>query len=437
MNNINKLLLALNEDIKLKRNNWYKSFLINCKNRKWLTNIVPAEILTRSVKNSIETLVEINQSNIFYEEFPDKIESPNYGDKWGRIANYIEINNRAIAQMHGDKCKNGILSSIKILPLIPPSPKSFANCVILSQIFPNIFGDGYNKAPNEENSIYGIKLGVGYSQNIIDYDILDKISAKEQFCAFNDLAHFHGLKTGFRTVISADQIKVSAPYKEDMTFDWNNIEHQNLFIKSHVDLINLGFEAIFIDSAKHIGGYEMENYTGVGALPNYEQMQYILYEIRRQTGKTDLSFIGEKSSGDFERYKNLGLTTGTGFISPDDYNEVKHYSEKFKYLENYAPGIEISNDNDNGGRSYEERLNRINAALFGYEYPSDKLASFMQMEDLFPLRYDTNTHHLMMCNPSYSTDGSAESHYINLFTKDDGREYNKKVGELFCHVMDL
>lgn len=437
MNNINKLLLALNEDIKLKRNNWYKSFLINCKNRKWLTNIVPAEILTRSVKNSIETLVEINQSNIFYEEFPDKIESPNYGDKWGRIANYIEINNRAIAQMQGDKCKNGILSSIKILSLIPPSPKSFANCVILSQIFPNIFGDGYNKAPNEENSIYGIKLGVGYSQNIIDYDILDKISAEEQFCAFNDLAHFHGLKTGFRTVISADQIKVSAPYKEDITFDWNNIEHQNLFIKSHVDLINLGFEAIFIDSAKHIGGYEMENYTGVGALPNYEQMQYILYEIRRQTGKTDLSFIGEKSSGDFERYKNLGLTTGTGFISPDDYNEVKHYSEKFKYLENYAPGIEISNDNDNGGRSYEERLNRINAALFGYEYPSDKLASFMQMEDLFPLRYDTNTHHLMMCNPSYSTDGSAESHYNNLFTKDDGREYNKKVGELFCHVMDL
>ena len=437
MNNINKLLLALNEDIKLKRNNWYKSFLINCKNRKWLTNIVPADILTRSVKNSIETLVEINQSNIFYEEFPDKIESPNYGDKWGRIANYIEINNRAIAQMQGDKCKNGILSSIKILPLIPPSPKSFANSVILSQIFPNIFGDGYNKAPNEENSIYGIKLGVGYSQNIIDFDILDKISAEEQFCAFNDLAHFHGLKTGFRTVISADQIKVSAPYKEDITFDWNNIEHQNLFIKSHVDLINLGFEAIFIDSAKHIGGYEMENYTGVGALPNYEQMQYILYEIRRQTGKTDLSFIGEKSSGDFERYKNLGLTTGTGFISPNDYNEVKHYSEKFKYLENYAPGIEISNDNDNGGRSYEERLNRINAALFGYEYPSDKLASFMQMEDLFPLRYDTNTHHLMMCNPSYSTDGSAESHYNNLFTKDDGREYNKKVGELFCHVMDL
>ena len=46
----------------------------------------------------------------------------------------------------------------------------------------------------------------------------------------------------------------------------------------------------------------------------------------------------------------------------------------------------------------------------------------MQMEDLFPLRYDTNTHHLMMCNPSYSTDGTPQSHWENLFTKDDGRE---------------
>ena len=51
----------------------------------------------------------------------------------------------------------------------------------------------------------------------------------------------------------------------------------------------------------------------------------------------------------------------------------------------------------------------------------------MQMEDLFPLSYETNTHPLMMSNPSYSTDGTPESHWGNLFTKDDGREYNKKV----------
>jgi hypothetical protein len=61
----------------------------------------------------------------------------------------------------------------------------------------------------------------------------------------------------------------------------------------------------------------------------------------------------------------------------------------------------------------------------------------MQMEDLFPLRYDTNTHHLMMSNPSYSTNGAPESHWENLFTKDDGKEFNKHVAELFVHALNL
>ena len=238
-------------------------------------------------------------------------------------------------------------------------------------------------------------------------------------------------------MISADQIKVSNPYSDDITFDWNNHEHQELFINEHVKLIKTGFEAIFIDSAKHIGGYDMENYTGVGALPGYEQMQYILHEIRSRSGVTSISFAGEKSTGDFARYENLGLTTGTAFIPPDNYDKVRCWSEKLKYNKNYAPGIEVSNDNDEGGRSYEDRLNRINSSLFAYEYPSDKLPSFMQMEDLFPLRYDTNTHHLMMTNPSYSADGTPESHWDNLFTKEDGRDYNAKVGELFSHAMNL
>lgn len=181
----------------------------------------------------------------------------------------------------------------------------------------------------------------------------------------------------------------------------------------------------------------MANYTGVGALPTYEQMQYIIHEIRVRSGKTTLSFIGEKSTGDFKRYENLGLTSGTAFIEPDNYDEVKHWSQSLKYENHYTPGIEVSNDNDTGGRSYEARLNRINNALFAYEYPSDKLPSFMQMEDIFPLRYDTNTHHLMMCNPSYSTDGTPQSHWENLFAKDDGREYNRKVAELFIHAQNL
>ena len=61
----------------------------------------------------------------------------------------------------------------------------------------------------------------------------------------------------------------------------------------------------------------------------------------------------------------------------------------------------------------------------------------MQMEDLFPLRYDTNTHHLMMSNPNYSTDGTDISHWKNLFAGEDGREYNKKAGELFKYAMNL
>lgn len=437
MNTVNKLLDALGYNTTLHYDKWAFEHKFTSGMRSWLGDILPSEILTRTVKKAVESLVTINQSGIFYKEFPEKIETPNYSDNWGVRANYIEINNRAIAEMYNNCCKNGILSSIKILSAIPPSAKSWANCVILSQIFPNIYGDGYNKSSQEENSIYGIKLGAGYSKNIIDFEIIEKIAPQEQFKAFNDLAHFHGLKTGFRTVISADQIKVVQENGEDITFNWENQDHVNLFLESHIELINTGFEAIFIDSAKHIGGYDMGNYTGVGALPSYEQMQYIIHEIRSRTGNTHLSFVGEKSTGDFERYKNLGLSTGTGFIDPNDFHTVRDEAINYKYSEEYSPGIEVSNDNDTGGRSYEERLHRINNSLFAYEYPSDKLASFMQMEDLFPLRYDTNTHHLMMTNPSYSVDGTPESHWENLFTKDDGRAYNKAVGELFVHALNL
>ena len=199
--------------------------------------------------------------------------------------------------------------------------------------------------------------------------------------------------------------------------------------------MTLGFECMFIDSAKHIGGYDMENYTGVGALPNYEQMQYILHEIRSRSGKTDISFVGEKSSNDFKRYLNLGLNAGTDYITGDDFNAVKKLSEKLKYQRIYAPGVEVTNDNYEGGLSYEQKLNRVNTALFAYDFASDKLPSFMQMDDLFPLRHDTTTHRIMMTNPTYSTDGTALSHYENLFAKEDGRAYNKRVGELFAYCL--
>ena len=435
---MNKLLLALNGSTTLHYDKWSEEHsytTITPTGKKWISNILPSELLKRSLKKAIDSIVTLSESSTFHKEFPCCVETPNYGNNWGRFANYIEINNRAIAEMKNNSCQNGLISTIKLLPAIPPSAKSWTNCIILSQIFPNIYGDGLNKPADEENSVYGLKLNIGYSQNIVTQN--PHISSEDQFKAFNDLAHFRGLKTGFRMMISEDQIKISKPYQEDENFRWWNKEHEEIFINECVKLINLGFECIFFDSAKHIGGYDCINYAGVGALPQYHQMQYILNEIRSRTGKTDLSFVGEKSSEDFERYRLMGLNAGTAFVHVDDFKTVKYWSDKLKHNRTYAPGVEVSNDNDTGGRSYEERLHRIKNCFFAFTHASDKLPSFMQMEDLFPLRYDTNTHHLMMTNPTYSEDGTAESHWENLFTKDDGRFYNHQVGEIFAHALSL
>ena len=439
-NCVNKLLNAFGENTKLQKDEFCKYIafhgLGDAYSKRWLANIVPADLLKLNIKQVVNIIATLCESGYFYENFPDYIETPNYGDNWGRLANYIEINNRAIGYMdYGCSCR-GIEGAIKLLPAIPPSAKSWANCVILSQIWQNIFGDAYEKGPCEENSIYGIRLNTTYSDNVINYSIIDKITPEEQLRAFNDLAHFRGIKTGFRHVISEDQIKIGTPHG-DIAFHWNNPEHQELYIEECVKLMNLGFECMFIDSAKHIGGYDMQNYTGVGALPDYGQMQYILYEIRRRSGKPYISFVGEKSTDDFERYRLMGLNAGTDYINGDDFYAVRGLSEQLKYCRVYAPGVEVSNDNNEGGMSYEQRLNRINTALFGFYLASDKLPSFMQMNDLFPLRYDTNTHHLMMTNPSYSTDGTSLSHWENLFAKDDGRHYNFKAGELFAHALNL
>lgn len=441
LNVVDKLLFAVNQtgDFTFDKDIINKAFkgINRAFMKKWLGGIMPSELLTKNLKESINDIINLSEGGYFYKKFPDKMHSPNYGDKWGRLANYIEINNRYISEMHNERCKNGIFGMIKILPAIPPSAFSFANCIIISQIFPNIFGDGYNKGPFEENSIYGIKLNAGYSENIISYEIQDKISPEEQLRAFNELCWFRGIKTGFRMVISADQIKIARQNEKDENFDWKNPYHQEIFINECVKLANLGFEAMFIDSAKHIGGYDMGNYTGVGALPEYSQMQYILYEIRKRSNMGGLSFVGEKSSDDFSRYKNMGLTAGTDFITGDDFYKVRELSEKIKYSREYAPGVEIENDNYEGGISYEQRLNRVNSALFGYYLASDKLPSFMQTNDIFPLRYDTNTHHIMMTNPSYSTDGTPESHYYNAFAHQDGKNYNKKLGELFAYALQF
>ena len=149
-NCVNKLLKALGENTKLKRDE-FSDFIAfhgigNAYNKRWLGNIVPADVLKLSVKDAVNIIATLSESGVFYENFPDYIETPNYGDKWGRLANYIEINDRAIATMDGGCTCKGILSCIKLLTAIPPSAKSWANCVILSQVWQNIFGDAYEKA---------------------------------------------------------------------------------------------------------------------------------------------------------------------------------------------------------------------------------------------------------------------------------------------------
>lgn len=438
---VDKLLYALGENSIFTKDDSLNKRAFKGQNRafmkKWVADIEPYELLTLTVKQAINMIMNLSESGNFYEKFPKNITSPNYGDNWGRLANYIELNNRFIAEMVGNKCKNGIFSMIKLLPAIPPSAFSWANCIIISQIFPNIYGDGWAKPADVENSIYGIKLNAGYSENIISFDIKEKISAEEQLMAFNQLAWFRGIKTGFRMVISADQIKIATKNGQDISFDWKNKGHEELFINECTKLMNLGFEAMFIDSAKHIGGYDLKNYTGVGALPEYSQMQHILYEIRKRSKKTYICFVGEKSTDDFARYKNMGLNTGTDFITGDDFDKVKELSEKLKYDRIYAPGVEVENDNYEGGISYEQRLNRINTGLFAFFRASDKLPTFMQTNDIFPLRYDTSTHKIMMTNPSFSTDGTPNSHFKNAFAQKDGKNYNKKLGELFSFALQF
>ena len=92
-NYVNKLLKAFNEKKKLTPDNWTTEKIYSSGMKKWIGGIVPFELLIRSVKDAVNSLMTLNQEGIFYEKFPDDILTPDYGDKWGVRANYIEINN--------------------------------------------------------------------------------------------------------------------------------------------------------------------------------------------------------------------------------------------------------------------------------------------------------------------------------------------------------
>lgn len=408
--------------------NWTNNHLYQVGTKKWV-NARPQELLRRSTEQMLQSLCTLIKPNEQYPGFPPYIPSPNFGDKWGRHANYIEINPRIVATYHNNsnRLTDGLLNTMKLLPAIPTSPGPFANCIMLSQLYPSLYGDGYEDAA----SLYCANLHKGISQTLTADGLYNKMGADEQVKAFNDMAHLLGFKTGFRMPLSAGQLRV-----KDHEFNW--YKDEKAFIDACVWGIELGFDAIYFDSAKHIK--DKNGYIGVGDLPSHGQMAYILYKIREQTGRHDISFVGEKCNNDWD-FKNMGYTAGTDWGRADDFSSVRYEAENQKYSREYAAGPEVSNDNDMGCTKYEagKRLNRINSCLFGYNYKEDKLPSYMQLTDIFPLSPYTNTHELMMGAKkmeAYDAWTKCERHWDGVFDSDPAAyDYTNNVYHIFENVI--
>ncbi len=383
--------------------NWTKSHLFQAGLKRWI-NAHPAELLKRTPEQAIQSICTLIKSENQYPEIPSFIQTPDFGDNWGRNANYIEINPRAIAKYENGKITDGLLQAIKILPAIPTSPNSFANCIVLSQLYPTMYGDGTKNSV----SLYTMNLHNGISKNLTSEGLEYKIGADEQVKAFNDLAHALGFKTGFRMLLPSGQISVNGE-----PFSWQ--KHEKAYIDACVWGIELGFDSIYFDSAKHI--IDRNGYCGVGELPNKDQMAYVLYKIRELTGGNDISFVGEKCD-DRQIYKEMGFTAGTNWSNPDNIDSVKWDSERQAFSKEYAAGVEVSNDNDSGLLDYQSRLNRLNNCLFGFNQVKNKLPSFMQVHDLMPLASDLNTHDLLL-KPIQKVDSASwtecERHWDKIF----------------------
>ncbi|MDD3594235.1 MAG: hypothetical protein PHX18_06380 [Candidatus Gastranaerophilales bacterium] len=396
--------------------------------KKWVSKN-PEDLLKQSPLNAVQSICTLNKKNNCYPGIPSYIPTPDYGDKWGRRANYIEINPRTIALTQGDQKREGLLNLIKLLPAIPPSSKSFANCVVLSQLYPAM--GNWNDGKTGPSSLYTVNLHAGISKNLTSDGLWrdgQHLGDDEQVKAFNDLAHLRGLKTGFRMPLSAGQMTV-----QGRGFDWYNDE--NAFIDACCWAVDLGFDSIFFDSAKHIGNYDMGNYCGVGALPNFKQMQYITTEIRKRTGRNDIALIGEKCNDD-DRFKKMGLSAGTDWGRADDFSSVMHEYDKQRHSDEYAAGPMVSDDNDTGHMPFEQRLNRLKNSFHAHRETGFKLPTFMQMHDIFPLNPYTSTHAQMEESRNLSAYGDVDSHYNNIFnTSDTAKWFKDAVYNEFLHVM--
>ncbi len=408
---------------KVYTDNWTNEHIYTAGDKKWV-NARPEELLKRTPENTLQSLCTITGSNRDNLYIPDYIPSPDFGSNWGRHANYIEINPRTIAKYENGRVSDGLLNTMKLLLAVPPSSNSFANCIVLSQLYPCFDNDGKNNA----GSLYCTDLHRGISKALTARGLDHKMGDDEQVRAFNDMAHLLGFKTGFRLPLSSGQLHVKGK-----DFDWKKDE--KAFIDACVWGIELGFDSIYFDSGKHI--IDTNGYCGSGDVPDKEQLAYILYKIREQTARHYISFVGEKC-GDNMAYKNLGFTAGTDWGNANNIKEIKWNAKSQSFSKEYAAGPEVSNDNDYGSDNFETRLNKMNSCLFGYDSVKDKLPSFMQMHDIFPLSPYTNTHSLMM--QAKQMNGSdawteCERHYDGIFnTSDVAQDYRQNVYHIFENV---
>lgn len=414
---IKKLYAITSGNNEPKYDNWTNNHIYEYGYKKWI-NAAPNEVLKRTPAETIDTIMNLTGNR----QIPERIETPNIGGKnWGRTANYIEINPRLIAKYENGVISDGLLNTMKLMTLLPPSSERAANCIILSQLYPSLYGDG---TTNDE-TLYHVDLHRGISKNLTARGLDHKMGDDEQVKAFNDLAHLLGFKTGIRMPLSEGQLRIKGK-----DFSW--LRNEQAYIDACAWAIDLGFDSIYLDSGKHV--VNINGYCGIGAIPNAQQMSYILRKIKEYSGRSDLSFIGEKCS-ESSIYSAIGFNAGTDWSNANHIENVKYDSRKQASSETYAAGPDVSNDNDNGEMTFDERLNRLNSCLFGYDNPKDKLPAFMQINDILPLSPYINTHQVM--EHAIQMDGSeawteCERHLDGVFrTDENARKYTQEVYKTF------
>ena len=126
-------------------------------------------------------------------------------------------------------------------------------------------------------------------------------------------------------------------------------------------------------------------------------------------------------------YKVLALIAGLGIMIPCTVIVgFISYVMTEALLEAGSPG---------GGMLFEMQILSAFSMIFGILIIFSVLFFSSDREHFVTLPIPA--HHLMMSNPSYSEDGTPESHWEHLFAKDDGRNYNIEVAKLFSYAINL